>query len=299
MFMCKQNFMYDVIIIGGGPAGLTAAIYCARAKLKTLVLDKDESALKRAHRIENYFGIESISGEELLETGKTQALQFGAEIRQEEALSIIPSGEGYVVETANNKYEAKAVILAVGVRRSKPEIKNIEKFEGKGISYCAICDAFFFKNKTVAVLGNSDYTIKEAMELREYAKKVYILTNGKELNLSPGFQEKAAEFEVIRKRVIEVFGKDSLEGIRFENGKELRVEGFFIATDPSSPLTLARKLGLRVENGIIVTDKEQSTGIPGIFACGDCTSKEKQLSIAVGEGAKAGLSVIKYVRGIK
>ncbi len=291
--------MYDVIIIGGGPAGLTAAIYCARAKLKTLVLDKDESALKRAHRIENYFGIESISGEELLEIGKTQALQFGAEIRQEEVLSIIPSEEGYVVETANNKYEAKAVILAVGAKRSKPEIKNIEKFEGKGISYCAVCDAFFFKNKTVAVLGNSDYAIKEAMELKEHAKKVYILTNGKELNLSPGFQEKAVKFEVITEKVIEVFGKESLEGIRFESGKELRIEGLFIAIDPSSPLTLARKLGLRLENGIIVTDKEQSTGIPGIFACGDCASKEKQLSIAVGEGAKAGLSAIKYVRGIK
>ncbi len=291
--------MYDVIIIGAGPAGLSAAIYCARAKLKTLVLDKGESALKKAKVIENYFGIARISGEELLETGKKQALRFGAEIRQEEVLSIIHSTQGYVIETSDNSYEAKAVILAVGAKRTRPEIKNIEKFEGKGISYCATCDAFFFKNKTVAVLGNSDYTIKEALELREHAKKVYILTNEKELNLSDAFQEKAAEFEVITEKVIEVFGKDSLEGIRFENGKELKIEGLFIALDPASPFTLARKLGLRVENGIIITDKEQGTGIPGIFACGDCANKEKQLSIAVGEGAKAGLSAIKYVRGLK
>ncbi len=285
--------MYDVVIIGAGPAGLSAAIYCARAKLKTLVLDSGESALKKANVIENYFGIESISGENLLEIGKKQALHFGAEIRKEEALNISPSTNGYIIETSKNKYEAKYIILAVGARRAKPDLKNLEKFEGKGISYCATCDAFFFKGKKVAVLGHKDYAIKEALELAQHASEVYILTNGNSLELSPEMQKHVGKFKVINKKVHSCFGKENLQGVVFDDGEKLFVEGLFIALDPSSPLTLARKLALQIENGIIITDKNQFTGIPRIYACGDCASMERQVGVAVGEGIRAALAIIR------
>lgn len=288
--------MYDVIIIGGGPAGLTTAIYCARAKLKVLLIDKGESNLKKAHLIENYFGIESIKGEKLLEIGINQAKRFGAEIRNEEALSISPGLNGYTVETAKRKYEGKYIVLAVGTRKEKPDIKNIELFEGKGISYCATCDAFFFKNKKVGVIGHKDYAIKEALELKVYTGEVYILTNGNMLNVSSEMEKHLNEFETIDKKIVSCYGSDKLEGIEFEDGEKLSLEGLFIALDPSSPLALAKKLGLKVEEGIIVTDKNQFTGIPGIYACGDCANKEKQVGVAVGEGIKAALSIIKEFR---
>lgn len=288
--------MYDVIIIGGGPAGLSTAIYCARAKLKTLVLDKGESALKKAHVIENYFGIESVEGEKLLEIGKKQAIKFGAEIKNEEVLSIIPFSEYYEVETAKEKYKGKYIVLAVGTRRAKPEIKNIEKFEGNGISYCAVCDAFFFKNKIVGVIGNKDYAIKEALEVKAHAKKVYILTNGNKLELSPEMEKHLNEFEIIDKKITSFYGDEKLEGVEFEDGEKLSLQGVFIAIDAFSPISLASKLGLQVEKGIIVADKNQFTGIPRIYAVGDCTNKEKQVGVAVGEGIKAALSIIREIR---
>jgi len=287
--------MYDVIIIGGGPAGLTAAIYCARAKLKVLVIDKGESNLKKAHIIENYFGIESIEGKKLLEIGFFQAKKFGAEIKNEEALEIIPYSDSYIVETNKGKYQGKYIILAVGTKREKPNIKNIELFEGKGISYCAICDAFFFKNKKVAVIGHKDYAIKEALELKKHASKVYILTNANMLELSLEMKKHIDDFEVIDKKIISFFGKDKLEGIQFEDNDKLYLDGVFIAIDPTSPLTLAKKLGLRVEEGVIITDKNQFTGIPRIYACGDCANKEKQIGVAVGEGIKAALAIIREI----
>ncbi len=288
--------MHDVIIIGAGPAGLSAAIYCARAKLKTLVLDSGESALKKAHLVENYFGIESVSGEKLLETGKKQALKFGAEIKEEEVLEIIPSNDSYVVETSENEYRAKYIILAVGAKRSRPEIKNLEKFEGKGISYCAACDAFFFKGKKVGVIGYKDYAVKEALELLQHASKVYLLTNGSDLRISEEMKKHLEKFEIVKKKIVSCYGSENLEGITFEDGEKLEVQGIFIALEAASPLTLARKLGLRVENGIIVTDKNQFTGIPRIYACGDCANAQRQVGVAVGEGIKAALEIIKRIR---
>ena len=288
--------MYDVIVIGGGAAGLSAAIYCARSKLKVLVLDKGESTLKKAHIIENYFGVDRAEGEKLLEIGMAQTKKFGAEIKKEEALSISPSENGYVVETSHGKYEGKFIILAVGTRRTRPNIKNIEKFEGKGVSYCATCDAFFFKDKVVAVLGNSDYTIKEALELKSHASKVIIITSGKELKSSEEMKKYLSEFEILNRKIISCYGESELEGVELDGGEKLELNGLFIALDPSSPLALARKLGLQIESGIIVTDKNQFTGIPGIYACGDCANKEKQLGVAVGEGIKAALAIIKEMR---
>lgn len=171
--------MYDVIIVGAGPAGISASLYTVRRNLKTLIIYKEKSALEKSTRIENYYGFENgINGEDLYKIGIRQAQNIGAEIIKDEVTNIIEKQKIFKVQTLNNEFESKSVILATGNKKSKPNIKNIDKYEGKGISYCAIYDGFFYKNKDVAVLGNGDYAISETMDLQNIAKSINILTNG-------------------------------------------------------------------------------------------------------------------------
>ena len=182
--------MYDVIIVGAGPAGISASLYTVRRNLKTLIIYKEKSALEKTSKIENYYGFENgINGEELYKIGIRQAKNIGAEIVNDEVTNIkidyLNSNidnkkQIFKVQTLNNEFETKAVILATGNKKSKPNIKNIDEYEGKGVSYCAICDGFFYRNKDVAVIGNGDYAISEAMDLQNVAKSITILTNGRQ-----------------------------------------------------------------------------------------------------------------------
>ena len=182
--------MYDVIIIGAGPAGITASLYTVRKNLKTLIIYGENSSLEKAHKIENYYGFENgIDGKELYNIGIKQAEKLGAELLKEEVTNIQAEyleinndkrKQIFKVQTLNNEFISKVVILATGNKKNKPNIGNIEKYEGKGISYCAICDGFFYKNKDVAVIGNGDYAISEAKNLQNIAKTITILTNGKQ-----------------------------------------------------------------------------------------------------------------------
>lgn len=179
--------MYDVIIIGAGPAGISASLYIVRRNLKTLIIYKEKSALEKTNKIENYYGFENgINGKELYNIGIKQAQNIGANIIEDEVTNIqieYLKKDGnrekiFKIKTLNEQFESKSVILATGNKKSKPNIKNIEEYEGKGISYCAICDGFFYRNKDVAVLGDGDYAISEAMDLQNVAKSITILTNG-------------------------------------------------------------------------------------------------------------------------
>ncbi len=182
--------MYDVIIVGAGPAGISASLYTVRKNLKTLIIYKEKSALEKTSKIENYYGFENgINGEELYKIGIRQAKNIGAEIVNDEVTNIkidyLNSNidnkkQIFKVQTLNNEFETKTVILATGNKKSKPNIKNIDEYEGKGVSYCAICDGFFYRNKDVAVIGNGDYAISEAMDLQNVAKSITILTNGRQ-----------------------------------------------------------------------------------------------------------------------
>lgn len=178
--------MYDVIIVGAGPAGISASLYTVRRNLKTLIIYKEESALEKTKKIENYYGFENgINGEDLYKIGIKQAQNIGAEVIKDEVTNIqadyLNEKEHiFKVGTLNNEFEAKSVILATGNKKNKPNIKNMDKYEGKGISYCAICDGFFYKNKDVAVIGNGDYAIAEAMDLQNIARSITILTNGRQ-----------------------------------------------------------------------------------------------------------------------
>lgn len=293
-----MNEKYDVIIIGGGPAGLSSAIYTARADFETLVLDKPGNILEKVDSIENYLGFpDGILGKEILERGREQAKKFGAKIVEEEALIARLEDEDYLVETADKNYLGKGLILAPGVKHEKPSIENLEDFEGQGVSYCVTCDAPFFKDKKVALVGSRDYAAKEALELSEFTENITILTNGKEPKIRESLRKKIDDknIEINREKVKKIFGDEKLQGIILESGK-MNLEGLFIAVGTSGSTDFARSLGVPVEGNSIVVDEDLSTGLPRLYAAGDCIEENRQISIAAGGGAKAALNLIKEMR---
>lgn len=280
--------MYDVIVIGSGPAGITAAIYAKRRNLSILVISKGIGALKKTEKIDNYYGFESgISGKELYENGVKQAKNLGIDFIEDEVINIEYINQ-FTIETVNSKYEAKAVILATGVSRNVPNIKGIKEFEGKGVSYCAVCDSFFYKGKDVAVLGDGNYAIHEFETLKPIASSVTILTNGNAM-----VENRNSSIEVNNKKIREFRGDTKLEEVEFEDNTIQNLNGVFIAMGTASSSDLARKIGARIENNNIIVNENMETTVPGLFACGDCTGGLLQISKAVYEGAKAGLAVLK------
>ncbi len=280
--------MYDVIVIGSGPAGITAAIYSKRRNLSILVISKGNGTLQKAEKIDNYYGFENgISGKELYVNGIKQAKNLGIDFIEDEVINIEYINQ-FTIETVNSKYEAKAVILATGVSRNVPNIKGIKEFEGKGVSYCAVCDSFFYKGKDVAVLGDGNYAIHEFETLKPIASSVTILTNGNTM-----VENRDSSIEVNIKKIREFRGDTKLEKVEFEDNTIQNLNGVFIAMGTASSSDLARKIGARIENNNIVVNENMETTVPSLFACGDCTGGLLQISKAVYEGAKAGLAVLK------
>ena len=280
--------MYDVIVIGSGPAGITAAIYAKRRNLSILVISKGNGALQKAEKIDNYYGFENgISGKELYVNGIKQAKNLGIDFIEDEIINIEYINQ-FTIETVNSKYEAKAVILATGVSRNVPNIKGIKEFEGKGVSYCAVCDSFFYKGKDVAVLGDGNYAIHEFETLKPIASSVTILTNGNAM-----VENRDSSIEVNNKKIREFRGNTKLEEVEFEDNTIQYLNGVFIAMGTASSSDIARKIGARIENNNIIVNENMETTVPGLFACGDCTGGLLQISKAVYEGAKAGLAVLK------
>lgn len=291
--------MYDVIIIGKGPAGISASLYTVRSNLKTLIIGKNDSALRKAEKIENYYGFaDVVKGEDLLKNGENQALRLGAEIINDEVIAV-EKNDFFEVVTPESRYTAKALILATGQPIKKVKIENLEKFEGNGVSYCTTCDGFFYNNLKVGVLGFNDYVIHEAIELQSYTKKITIFTNGKELALSDKYTDELKEFEVNSKEIERLEGKEYLEKIYFKDGTSEDLDGLFVAYDSPSSIDFARKMGIMVDGNSILVDKDQQTNLDGLFAAGDCTGGFKQISTAVGQGALAGKRTIEFIRSQK
>ena len=283
--------MYDAVMIGSGPAGLSAALYTSRANLRTLVIGKDRGALEKADRIENYFGMaEPISGCELVENTKTQARSLGVEFAEDEIFHISWNGH-FILEGKNGTYEALAVLLATGTGRKTLKIKGLKELEGRGVSYCAICDAFFYRNKEVAVLGNEAYAIHEMSQLLPVVKSVTLLTNGQEL-----MTEVPEGVRIIREPIVSIDGTKLVEGVTFADGNHLSAEGIFVALGSAGAMELARKAGAFTEGQNIKVNERMETNVPGLFAAGDCIGGLLQISTAVGEGAQAAMSMIPFVR---
>lgn len=290
--------MYDVIIIGKGPAGLSAALYTVRSNMKTLIIGRNDSRLAKADKIDNYFGFaETVGGVQLLEDGERQVKRLGAEVVEDEVISI-EKEDFFSVTTASGSYSCKALLLATGQPHKTIRIENLVKFEGRGVSYCSTCDGFFYNNLKVGVLGHKDFAVHEALELLTFTKDITVYTNGRQLEISSKYDEEARRFKIETRSISKLDGVEFLQRIHFTDGTSEELEGIFVAYESASSVDFARKLGILVDGSAVVTDGKQQTNLEGLYAAGDCTSSFKQISVAVGQGAMAGKAMAEYVKSL-
>ena len=274
----------NVIIIGAGPAGISAALYLARGNMNPLLIYDGTGALEKAEKIENYYGLSApLSGSELFETGLSQVKALGVRTVEAQVLGL-GGFDTFEIKTTEGTFESRSVILATGGKRKAPQIPGLKEFEGRGVSYCAVCDAFFYRGKDVAVLGNSDFALHEAEELSNTAgsdtmKIQAIEGDGKVSGLRLGEELKATDIE---------------------SGAFKGAEGVFVALGTAGSGELARQIGAELtEKRNIQVNSSMETTVPGLFAAGDCTGGLLQIAKAVYEGAQAGISAGKYVRSLK
>jgi thioredoxin reductase (NADPH) len=299
---------HEVIIIGGGPAGLTAGLYASRAGLKTLIFERGifGGQIVNARQVDNYPGFpEGISGFELASLMHQQATKYGLETITAEVTAIKP-GHTYSVATTEGNFETEAIIVAAGSEYRKLGVPGEGKLLGRGVSYCATCDGLFFRNLDVAVVGGGDTAITDALELSEHASKVYIIHRRDQLRAGQVLQQLALAHPKLKPIwdtvVDEVTGEDKLSGLRLRNVKtgkiiNLQVDGVFVAIgiEPNSQ-RFAGIVDLD-ETGHIKTTESMATSAPGIFAVGDIRKNSaRQVASAVGDGATAALSAFKYLR---
>jgi thioredoxin reductase (NADPH) len=300
--------LYDVIVIGGGPAGLSAAQYAARANLKTVILDKSPTAgaLAFTSKIENYPGlVEPVSGRELLDRFRNQAINFGAEYIETQVVGVNVDQDIKEVQTMDNMYKGKSVIIASGSMGRKPAIDGEEEFIGRGVSYCAICDAAFYRDLTVCVVGDSDEAIKEVYVLTEFARTVYLIAPAEKLGTStsePPLNNEKVQV-LTAQRLVSIEGEDVVTRITLKSSKtgetqSLDMDGVFIYLHGSQPVVDFIDSSLPMnEQSCIMTHRTMDTSIPGVYAAGDVTCGEvRQVVISAAYGSIAALSAEKFLR---
>lgn len=284
----RETPMYDLIVIGSGPAGCSAAIYARRSGMKVLVVGKDGGALSRAHLIENYYGFPNpVPGADLVQQGIEQAQKLGVEFSKEEVTGV-GFGNGFDITTTAASYSAKTLILATGAARITLSLPGLSEFEGKGVSYCAVCDGFFFRRKKVAILGSGPYALHEAEVLKPLAAEVVLLTNGE---AAP-----STSFTCYTQKLLALEGDSKLRQVHLADDTRLELDGLFVALGTADTNALARKLGLITKGRYLEVDQHMHTNIPGVFAAGDCTGALPQIVTAVYQGALAGLSAFKFTK---
>lgn len=278
--------MQDVIVIGGGPAGVSAALYAVRGGLGVTLLTGKASSLAKAHKIENYYGFPGgIAGEDLFRAGLEQARLLGVAVEETEVVAIGYGETGYEVKTTNETFSARAIILASGTARRAPDIDGLRTFEGRGVSYCAVCDAFFFKNQPVVVIGDGDYAVEEAEVLRKVASHVTVCTHG-----APAPK---TDLPCLTAKIAYVTGQNTVNEVVLDDGTHVPAKGVFVAAGIADSNALARKLGILVEDNKIVTNEAGRTNLPDVYAVGDCTAGLMQIAKAVHDGAACGLDLVK------
>jgi len=296
---------YEVVIIGGGPAGLSCALYCARYNLKTvLIAGEFGGQVNLTPDIQNYPGLDQISGYELTNKFVEHAKNQGAELILDKVLDIKKLKDGFKVLTANKEYKTKTIVIATGASRKRLTVKGSEKLEGKGISYCATCDGPLFKNKTIAVVGGSDAAATSALYLSSIAKKVYIIYRKEKLKCESILENKinkTKNIELIKNaNIIEFIGSKVLEKIKLDNKKELEVQGVFIEIGSIPSVDLTKSLDLKTnEKGLIITNSKAETSLQGVYAAGDVSSNSgefKQIIISAAEGAIASRSILEFLQ---
>jgi len=302
---------YEVIIIGGGPAGLTAGLYTSRAGLKSLLVERGPlgGQMVNTTLVENYPGFpEGIAGSELGSLMHRQAVRYGLEVVTAEVIDIA-QGQSYGVATTEGSFEVGAIIIAAGSEYRKLGVAGEERLAGRGVSYCATCDGFFFRGREVAVVGGGDTAITDALELSQLASKVYVIHRRDQLRAGQVLQERAfahPKLEFIWSMVVEeVLGEKVLEGLKLRNvetGQQsiLKVDGVFVAIGLTPNSQSFFNILETDDAGYIVTDETMTTSAPGIFAAGDIRrNSPRQIAAAVGDGATAALSTFKYLQEIR
>lgn len=292
--------MYDSIIIGVGPAGISSGIYTARANLKTLIIGKfSESRLSTKHKIYNYYGfVNGIQANKLLNDGIKQARKLGAEIEEGEVINIKKvRNEFEVKDSKNKKYKTKTVIIASGSKIEKLGVKNENELTNRGVHYCSLCDGPLYSNGKITVIGNGNHAAEEAIELRAYTKNLTMISHENKFSISKELMKELEKRKIImiNDKAIEFYGKNKIEKVIMTKGS-IECDAVFIANGKTSSISLAKKLGLEIKNNNITTN-ESETNIKGIFAAGEATGINKQVAICVGEGCKAAIKAIKYIRG--
>lgn len=301
--------VFDVIIMGGGPAGLTAAIYLARQKMKTLLLEGKRLGGKamEAHWVENYPGYpEGITGPELMNKFIKQAEKFGTQVKIETVVGLADYNNIKMVSSRQGFHQGKSVIIATGVSRKQLSVPGENEFKGRGVSYCAVCDGPFFQDKKVAVFGSGHEAVQDAELLSEPANKVYAIPGSK------GYSKKFEELDRIRNNpkieiiegydIVEIKGESLVSSIKLrgENEQTIEVDGVFIILEHVSASKIVSETGIKVDaGGCIITSNTQETSIKGIYAAGDCSCRGMQIVTAAGMGANAALAAMKYVRSLK
>ncbi|MDR2822319.1 MAG: NAD(P)/FAD-dependent oxidoreductase [Acholeplasmatales bacterium] len=283
--------MEEVIIIGAGPSGVSAAVNLYRNNINPLVIYKDASNLDIASSIENYYGFKSISGIDLFNQGISQ-LDFHKIKHLEEILFEIKEiKDGFQVITNKNTYETRSIILANGIKRNKSDIKNLNLYEGRGISFCVRCDGFFYKNSKVSIIGNNSYLLHELSILREYTSDITVFTDGVDIDLN--IPEK-----VIKDKIISFEGHTYFETIKTNSGV-YDFDGCFIALGFPSNTTLNKTLGIELDNNFIKVNEKYETNMKGLFAVGDAIGGLLQVQKASYDGYRVVEYVKSYLKELK
>lgn len=291
----------DVLIIGAGPAGLQAALHAARKKASVLALGRAErSSIHPAH-VENYLCVEGVvEGSDLLAIAYGQVEKLGVEILPEDVLHIEQVDDHYEVKTESRELKARAIIIATGTSRNKLKVKGEKELAGRGVSYCVDCDANFFRNAKVVVVGNGSAAVDGALTLTGYASEVHLVCKG--IDVSEELAGKLAASPVLVKEgtwVKEIAGENAVTGVVLEDDQTVEVEGVFIELGAKGAMELAVNLGVQLDSETfthIDTNKKQETNVPGIYAAGDIAGHPYQMAKAVGEGCVAGMEAANYVR---
>jgi len=276
--------MYDTIVIGQGPAGISCAIYLKRYNLNPLVIAKGYGTLSKDTLIENYYGIDSINGRDLIKKGIEQAKKLGIEVINEEVINI-ENIENFEVITKNNKYHAKTIFLATGKERERVIVKGFKQFEGKGISYCATCDGFFYRKKKIGIMGSGDYMLSELDVLKNFTNDIIIFSK-ENLDLP---------FKVVNDEIVEFYGDEQLKGVKTSNGN-YELDAMFVALGSQNGFTFAKHLGIILDDfDNIEVDNNFMTNLEGVFAGGDVIGGLLQIAKAVSDGANAATKIKKYL----
>jgi len=295
--------MYDVIIIGAGPAGMTAAVYCARQKLKAIVLTKDIGGQPiYSQGIRNYMGYNLISGIELIEKFKKHVKEYGVELKEEPVLDIELEREGFTIKTQKSKYETKSVIVCSGKKPKNLGVPGEDRFRGKGVIYCVTCDGPLFVDKDVAIIGGGNSALHAALQMIGIARKVYLIDSNAELSGEMVMREKiknSPKVEVIGSATVDkINGSNFVSSISINvkgQKRKIGVQGIVVEVGYTPNVEFVDILSKNKDSEIIINGRTE-TNIPGIFAAGDCTDVfGKQIIIAAGEGAKAGIAAFRYV----